>query len=514
MAKKFLFVDNTTGDYTEALAYEVADHISVSAGAADAGKPIVLDADGQIDASMINDADIDHGNLTGLLDDDHIQYILVDGTRPFTGDQSMGGFKLTNLANGLADTDAINLGQLKAYFNGFDWKQSVRVATTADINLASMLSSIDGVTLVSGDRILVKNQVLGETNGIYLFNGVGVAATRTMDADSDVDVTAGLTVAVEEGAVHADQVWMLVTNNPIVLGTTVLEFSIIPVNTFIGGDGISIVGQTISVDLLDVGSGLYFVGGELAIEFATDFTIDAADELALKASDLASTDLNKGATIVGVRDAAGYYAANQAEGVLSELATQIGGTTSTTYDFTENNELADNDSIYPALNKLDLAFGDLYSTALGEGASLIGINDAGNYTLETNVESALQEIYFELENFGTRYLAGVGGVAKGDLVYISGNNTVLPYSDITSGFRVPGIAMNDALAGETVKILANDVILKTVLTGATAGARYYWDGTDLITTIPNTAGDHVWVAGIAKNATDLHVEVTFLKKNA
>jgi hypothetical protein len=58
--------------------------INASAGAGDAGKPIVLDAAGHIDASMINDGDVDHGTVGGLTDDDHTQYILADGTRPFS----------------------------------------------------------------------------------------------------------------------------------------------------------------------------------------------------------------------------------------------------------------------------------------------------------------------------------------------------------------------------------------------------------------------------------------------
>lgn len=513
--RKVLYVDALTGDYVDgAEVYETADHVQTSAGAADAGKPIILDADGQIDASMINDNDIDHGNLDGLLDDDHPQYIRTDGTRAFTGDQSMGGFKLTNLADGSADSDAINFGQLKNYVNGWDWKQSVRAATTADISIASAPATIDGVTLTIGDRILVKNQVTASQNGIYQFNGVSVALTRTDDADDDTDVTAGLTVAVEEGTAHGDQVWILTTNNPITVDTTSLQFSLLPTNTFVGGDGIDITGNVISVDILDADSGLYFSGGELAIEWATDFTIDAADDLAFKASDIASTTSGKGASIVGIEDAGAYYTGNEVETALTELSDQLGGTTSATYNFSEDNVLADNDPVYPALNKLDLKWGDLASTATGEGASLVGIEDAGAYTLETNVEGALQEIYFKLKHFGTEYLAGTGGVTKGDLVYISDNNTVLPYATITNGFRVPGIAMDDATAGNTVRVLANDVILEGVLTGATAGDRYYWDGTTLSTTIPNGAGQFVWVAGLAKNATDLHVEVTFLKKNA
>lgn len=50
------------------------DHVSTSAGAGDAGKPVVLDAAGHVDSTMLNDADVDHGSIAGLGDDDHTQY--------------------------------------------------------------------------------------------------------------------------------------------------------------------------------------------------------------------------------------------------------------------------------------------------------------------------------------------------------------------------------------------------------------------------------------------------------
>ena len=62
-----------------------AEHLVTSAGAADSGKPIKLDAGGHVDATMINDSDVDHGSIGGLGDDDHTLYSLVDGTRPFSG---------------------------------------------------------------------------------------------------------------------------------------------------------------------------------------------------------------------------------------------------------------------------------------------------------------------------------------------------------------------------------------------------------------------------------------------
>jgi hypothetical protein len=109
-------------------------------------------------------------------------------------------------------------------------------------------------------------------------------------------------------------------------------------SSLIPGNGITINADVISVDILPNG-GLKFVGGQLAVEvddfagegliddgsdnlainFATDFTIDAADSLAFKASDIANTTTGFGASIVGVEDVNGYFESNNVEGTLSEL---------------------------------------------------------------------------------------------------------------------------------------------------------------------------------------------------
>ena len=533
MSQKFIFVD-ANGDYTESPgAFEVSDHVQVSTGAADAGSPIILDANGLIDSSLINFGAIDHGSLSGLADDDHLQYIRVDGTRAFTGDQSLGNFKITSLADGTADQDAVNLRQLTNAINGIDWKESVRVATTANINLSSAPATIDGVTLVSGDRVLVKDQTVLSENGIYVFNGSGAALTRSADADENSEVTAMLTVGVSEGATQADQVYTVTSNDPLTLGTSDIEFSLLPVNTFIGGDGIEISGTTILADLLASG-GLKFVSGEMAVEpadfagagliddgsdnlaidFASVFTIDAADMKAIQASSLASTTSGEGASIVGLEDVSGYFSSSQLEGAMDELEAQIGATTSTTFNFAENNVLTDNDSIYPALEKLDLRFGDLSSTANGEGASVIAIEDvAGNYTA-TNVEAALAEVY-DLASVSTGETAtvGAGGVTKGDLLYFTGADEVSTMP-INAANVCVGVALETVAAAGIVKYARWDELVTGVLTGATFGTKYFWDGSALTTTIPNGVGQYVWQAGIAKNSTDLLATVEFVKRNA
>lgn len=84
-----------------------------------------------------------------------------------TADVSLGGMKLTNLADGVSATDASTYGQLLAVLNGRSWKDPVRVASTANIATLSGLLTIDGITLVAGDRVLLKDQTTASQNGIY-----------------------------------------------------------------------------------------------------------------------------------------------------------------------------------------------------------------------------------------------------------------------------------------------------------------------------------------------------------
>ncbi|WP_165675385.1 phage tail-collar fiber domain-containing protein [Metapseudomonas otitidis] len=105
-----------------------------------------------------------------------------------------------------------------------DGKNSVRVATTGAIVLSGA-QSIDGVAVVAGDRVLVKNQATGSQNGIYL---VATGAwTRAADADASLEVTPGMHVPVEEGTANGDSVWQLVTDAPITIGTTALVFEML-----------------------------------------------------------------------------------------------------------------------------------------------------------------------------------------------------------------------------------------------------------------------------------------------
>lgn len=108
---------------------------------------------------------------------------------------------------------------------GLSWKAAVRAATTAAGTLATSFENgdaIDGVTLATGDRILIKNQAAPAENGIYVVNASG-APTRATDADTAAEVLQA-TVFVEEGTTLADTQWTCTTNAPITLNTTALTW--------------------------------------------------------------------------------------------------------------------------------------------------------------------------------------------------------------------------------------------------------------------------------------------------
>ncbi|TGP28194.1 DUF2793 domain-containing protein [Mesorhizobium sp. M2D.F.Ca.ET.232.01.1.1] len=109
---------------------------------------------------------------------------------------------------------------------GLSWKQAVRAATTANGTLASAFangSTIDGVTLATGDRILIKNQSSGAENGIYIVAASGAPA-RATDADSGAELV-NASVYVSEGTTQADTQWTCTTNAPITVGSTSLSFA-------------------------------------------------------------------------------------------------------------------------------------------------------------------------------------------------------------------------------------------------------------------------------------------------
>lgn len=116
----------------------------------------------------------------------------------FTDFNFQGVSRVTNLPAPTASGDAANKGYVDSAVEGLAWKDSCRVATQANLNLSSPGATIDGITMVSGDRVLVRAQTAGAENGIYVWNGAATAMTRALDANTFPELEQA-TTTVEEG---------------------------------------------------------------------------------------------------------------------------------------------------------------------------------------------------------------------------------------------------------------------------------------------------------------------------
>lgn len=122
--------------------------------------------------------------------------------------------KIINLPNATADGDAVNFSQLKSAIEGLAQKDNVRVATQANINIASPGATIDGITMAANDRVLVKAQTTATQNGIYIFTGAATAMTRALDASTFDELESAL-VPVDEGT-NAGTVWRQTAVNGVI----------------------------------------------------------------------------------------------------------------------------------------------------------------------------------------------------------------------------------------------------------------------------------------------------------
>lgn len=186
----------------------------------------------------------------------------------------MGGNRVTNIGTPTSATDATTKAYVDSVKQALDIKDSVRVATTADLSAtynngtsgvgatltadANGAISVDGVSLTLNDRILVKNQSTATENGIYKVTTVGdisnpFVLTRTIDADSSAEVTGGMFTFVEEGSTNGDNGFVLTdVTGSASLGSDTLTFTQFSgAGQIIAGDALSSSGNRIDVNVDD-----------------------------------------------------------------------------------------------------------------------------------------------------------------------------------------------------------------------------------------------------------------------
>lgn len=171
-----------------------------------------------------------------------------------TADYAFGGYKITGLADPVGAQDAATKNYVDSTAQGLDVKGSVLAATTGDITLSAP-QTIDGVSVIVGDRVLVKNQAIASANGIYLVAAGSWTRTTDMDAWSDFP---GAFTFVEEGTTQADSGWVCTVNAGGTLGTTPVTWSQFSgAGTYTAGTGLTLTGGVFSITNTAVTAGSY-----------------------------------------------------------------------------------------------------------------------------------------------------------------------------------------------------------------------------------------------------------------
>jgi len=189
-------------------------------------------AETQIAGRQIKDGAIDNSKIqagAGIASSklaDGANFIKKDGSVAFTGSVSLGNQTITSLGTPSNSTDASTKGYVDTAIAGLSsaYKyRNVHVASIADVNISSAPSSIDSHSLSSGERVLLKNQSTTSQNGIYDWNGTGVAMTRSSDSNVWDEIT-GTLVFVDQGTTNADTRYYCTSNSGGTLGSTAITY--------------------------------------------------------------------------------------------------------------------------------------------------------------------------------------------------------------------------------------------------------------------------------------------------
>jgi hypothetical protein len=243
-----------------------------------------------------------------------------DHTHAFTpaADLSMAGYKLTSVGTPSADGDAANKGYVDSVAQGLDTKASVVAATTTNGTLATAFANgsvVDGVTLATGNRILIKNQTDATANGIYVVAASG-APSRSADMDNGTEFP-GAYAFVEQGTVNGDTGWVCTNNAPVTLGSTNITFTQFSgAGTYTASNGVLLTGSNFTF-APETGKGLQTGSEGAAIKLATTSGLNVASDLAVGAGNGISVLTNTVAIDSAV--VVSKYAANVGDGSATSI---------------------------------------------------------------------------------------------------------------------------------------------------------------------------------------------------
>ena len=316
----FITVSNSpvtsSGTLTGVLATQAANIVfagpTTGAAAAPTFRSLVADDVPSLTASKISDFDT------------QVRTSRLNQMAHPTADVNLNNRKIIGLADPTSHTDAATKGYVDSVVQGLHPKQAVKAATITNIASLSGALTVDGVSLVAGDRVLVKDQTAAAQNGIYVV--ASGAWTRATDADIWDELISAY-VFVQQGATNADDGFICTIDSGGTLGTTPVTWDIFT-----------------SANQIDAGAGLTKTGTVIDVVGTTNRIVVNADSVDIASTYVGQTSITTlgtiatgtwNATTIGVSKGGTGVTSLTTNGILYGGAT-VGATAQGTWDSTNS----------------------------------------------------------------------------------------------------------------------------------------------------------------------------------
>jgi hypothetical protein len=332
---------------------------------------------------------------------------------------SLTGGSITGLGEPSANSDASTKSYVDQAVAGLRTRTIAECASTANVVISSALEAgdvIDGVTLVAGDRVLLKDQSTATENGLYLAVASGAgAASRDPEHDTIAELSGGM-VVVNQGSVNDNKIFLCTTDTDATLGSTSITYTVITpsnvgtVTSITAGTGLS--GGTITA------AGTIAIDSTVATLAGTQTLTNKTLTSALITANLSPTSADGAALGSATKEFSDLFLADSS-------TIQFGNDQDTTLTHTDGTGLTLNSTNKLCFNDTGTyinsnADGDLDIVSDGTASDSIKLTSAGAITLDAN--STSQPIALD--------------TAYGDVVMKKAGSTHAAFFRLSDGLRI------------------------------------------------------------------------------